>query len=170
MPVRLRVEAGPHDGLVRGEVARRARVVFKALGLGDAELSVVLTDDARIHALNRDFRHMDKPTDVLAFAMHEGELGSIGTDILGDVVVSVETARRQAAREGHDVLAEVTMLLTHGILHLLGWDHDTPAKDRKMRAETARLVALAGEMAPKVRATRAPRARAVVATPRRRAR
>ncbi len=72
MPVRLRVEEGPHEGLDRREIARRARVVFEALSLGEAELSIVLTNDARIHALNREYRQKDRPTDVLAFAMREG--------------------------------------------------------------------------------------------------
>jgi probable rRNA maturation factor len=122
--------------------------VFDALGLGDSELSVLLTRDARIHALNRLYRGKDRPTDVLAFAMREGELGGVGKELLGDVIVSVDTARRQAVRERHDVLVEVTMLLAHGILHLLGWDHETAAKDRKMRAETARLVGLATAQRP----------------------
>jgi probable rRNA maturation factor len=141
-------------GLDRKEVARRARIVFTALGLGQAELSVVLTGDARIHALNRVYRGKDRPTDVLAFAMREGELGDVGREMLGDVIVSVETARRQAARAGHDVLAEVTMLLVHGTLHLLGWDHETAAKDRKMKQETARLVALATAVATAPKATK----------------
>lgn len=143
MPVRLRIEEGPHEGLDVKEVRRRARAVFSALALGRAELSVVLTSDARIHALNRDFRHKDRPTDVLAFAMREGELGDVGSELLGDVIVSVETARRQARHARRTLLGEVTMLLAHGVLHLLGWDHETPAKDRAMRAETARLVRLA---------------------------
>ncbi len=149
MPARLRVEEGPHEGLDRRELGARVRALFAALALGDAELSVVMTSDARVRELNRDYRHIDRPTDVLAFAMHEGELGAVGRDLLGDVVVSVETARRQAARAGHDLLAEVTMLVVHGTLHLLGWDHDTPAKNRRMRAETARLVAATS--APPVR-------------------
>jgi len=159
MPVRLSVEEGPHEGLDVTEVRRRARAIFAALGLKGAELSIMLTSDARIHALNRDFRHKDRPTDVLAFAMREGELGDVRSEILGDVIVSVETARRQASRARRDLLSEVTMLLAHGILHLLGWDHETAAKDRKMRAETARLVGLASEAPPratpkKARATR----------------
>jgi probable rRNA maturation factor len=159
MPVRLSVEEGPHDGLDVAEVRRRARALFAALALADAELSVVLTSDARIHALNRDYREKDRPTDVLAFAMREGELGDVGPDILGDVVVSVETARRQAARAGHDLLAEVTMLMTHGVLHLLGWDHETPVKDRAMRAETARLVSLVAVPRRSVAAKRQEKAR-----------
>ncbi len=143
MPVRLRIEEGPYEGLDVSEVRRRARAVFSALSLAGSELSVVLTSDARIHALNRDFRKKDRPTDVLAFAMREGELGEVGDDLLGDVVVSVETARRQARRARRTLEGEVTMLLVHGVLHLLGWDHETAAKDRAMRAETARLVRLA---------------------------
>lgn len=95
--------------------------------------------------------------------MREGELGHVGTDVLGDVVVSVETARRQAERAGHDLLHEVTVLLAHGVLHLLGWDHETAAKDRRMRAETTRLVALAAAPSPA-------RARARAAKPSRRKR
>lgn len=148
MVVRLRVERGPHAGLERREVTRRANVIFSALGLGEAELSILLTDDAHIQALNRDYRSKDRPTDVLAFAMHEGELGEVGRGLLGDVIVSVETARRQAARAKHDVLAEVTMLLAHGVLHLLGWDHETAAKDKRMRAESHRLVTLASARVP----------------------
>jgi probable rRNA maturation factor len=157
MPVRLTVEEGPHTGLARTEVLRRARAVFAALALGDAELSVVLTGDARIHELNRVYRGKDKPTDVLAFAMREGELGDVGSELLGDVIVIVETARRQAKENGHDVLAEVTMLLTHGILHLLGWDHETAAKDRKMRAETDRLVVIATKVPERPRTAKTPR-------------
>jgi probable rRNA maturation factor len=143
MSVRLRIEDGPHDGLDRREVARRARVIFRALRLGEAELSIVLGDDARVRELNRTYRGIDKATDVLAFAMREGDKTEIANELLGDVVVSVETARRQAGMAGHDLLAEVTMLLAHGVLHLTGWDHATAAQSRLMRAETARLVALA---------------------------
>ena len=87
-----------------------------------AELSVALTDDGEIHELNRVFRHRDKPTDVLAFAMREGALArrkasrGLGPEMLGDVVVSVETARRQAARRGRSLEAECAMLLAHGLL------------------------------------------------------
>lgn len=104
------------------------------------ELSVLLTTDAEIHTLNRDYRQMNKPTDVLAFALREGEHGALAGGVLGDVVVSLETAERQANAVERPLLDEVTMLLAHGLLHLLGWDHDTPAKDRAMRKETERLV------------------------------
>jgi probable rRNA maturation factor len=114
-----------------------------ALQLRQGELSIVLTDDTQIRKLNASYRQKDKATDVLAFAMREGEGGELAGGILGDVVVSVDTARNQAARAGHDLLTEVTMLLAHGLLHLLGWDHDTRIKDALMRAETARLCGIA---------------------------
>jgi probable rRNA maturation factor len=159
LPVALKVERGPHRGLPRAEILRRARVICAALQLGETELSIVLTGDAQIQKLNAEFRHKDAPTDVLAFAMREGEGGHLHEGILGDVVVSVDTARIQAARVGRDVLAEVTMLLAHGVLHLLGWDHDTHAKDVRMRAETARLCTLAEK---KVKPRRAPARRVSV--------
>jgi probable rRNA maturation factor len=143
VPVVLRVEGGPHRGVPRAEVRRRIRAMFDGLQLGDAELSIVLTGDKQIRKLNAQFRDVDAPTDVLAFAMREGEGEGLDEGLLGDVVVSVERARIQAARAGHDLLSEVTMLLAHGLLHLLGWDHETRAKDARMRAETARLCSMA---------------------------
>ncbi len=139
MPIRLRVEHGPHPGLPRAEVLRRARAMFAALQLGKSELSIVLTNDEQIQQLNRIYRKVDRPTDVLAFAMHEGEAADLQAHLLGDVIVSVDTARTQAVRAKRRVLSEATMLIAHGILHLLGWDHETKAKDRRMRIETARL-------------------------------
>jgi probable rRNA maturation factor len=117
--------------------------MLASLGLGPAELSVALTDDREIHELNRLFRKRDKPTDVLAFAMREGEgppaAGPSGVELLGDVVVSVETARRQAARRGRSLASEVRVLLAHGILHLLGYDHRTSAEARRMGTKTRQL-------------------------------
>ena len=139
----MSVEHGPHPGLSRTEVLRRVRAVCRALQLTHTELSIVLTKDDRIRKLNAMYRHIDAPTDVLAFAMREGEAGHLDGRLLGDVVVSVDTARSQAAREGRDVLSEVTMLIVHGLLHLLGWDHETRAKDVRMRGETDRLCRLA---------------------------
>ena len=144
--VSLNVERGPHAGLRRAEVLRRIRAMIEALQLQDREVSFVLTDDERIHQLNKVYRGKDRPTDVLAFAMQEGELAELAGAVLGDVIVSVPTARKQADERGVAVLDEVTMLLAHGLLHLLGWDHETPAKDRRMRAETARLCRAAGAL------------------------
>ncbi len=113
--------------------------MVEALGLGEVEVSFVLTDDVRIHELTKVYRKKDRPTDVLAFAMQEGEFSELSGGVLGDVIVSVPTAQRQADERGASLTDEVTMLLAHGLLHLLGWDHRTAAEDRRMRAETERL-------------------------------
>jgi probable rRNA maturation factor len=141
--IALTIEHGPWEGVRRAEILRRTRAMIRLLQLDKAEVSFVLTDDKRIHQLNKIYRAKDRPTDVLAFAMHEGEFGALAGHVLGDVIVSVPTARKQAAAAGKPLLEEVTMLLAHGLLHLLGWDHDTAAKDRRMQKETARLCAAA---------------------------
>jgi probable rRNA maturation factor len=133
------VEHGPHPGLSRREILRRIDAMIALLQLQDNEVSFVLTDNKSIHKLNKIYRNKDRPTDVLAFAMREGDFAELAGAALGDVIVSVEAARKQARERGASVLEEVTMLLAHGLLHLLGWDHETPAKDRRMRAETDRL-------------------------------
>ena len=122
-------------------VTRWSASMLRAMGVKRAELSVMLCDDATIHTLNRQFRKKNKPTDVLAFALREGELGHLAGDNLGDVVVSLDTARRQADERGIHPREEVRMLLAHGILHLLGWDHQTDDEVLRMRAETERLMA-----------------------------
>lgn len=124
------------------EVRSAAEAMLRALKLPRAELSVLLCDDATIHALNRDYRKKNKPTDVLAFAMREGDDGHLAGDLLGDVIISLETATRQAKERGAVTRDEVMMLLAHGLLHLLGWDHQTDADDQRMRAETDRMLAV----------------------------
>jgi len=154
--IALTIEHGPHAGLTRAEILRRIKAMIRLLQLEKADVSFVLTDDKRIHELNKLYRRKDRPTDVLAFAMHEGEFGALAGSLLGDVVVSVPTARKQALSAGTPLLAEVTMLLAHGLLHLVGWDHRTDAEDRRMRAETGRLCAAAAPPArSKERAARA---------------
>lgn len=124
------------------EVRSAAEAMLRSLKLPRAELSVLLCDDATIHALNRDYRKKNKPTDVLAFAMREGDDGHLAGDLLGDVIISLETATRQAKERGVVTRDEVMMLLAHGLLHLLGWDHQTDADDERMRAETDRMLAV----------------------------
>lgn len=168
--MRLVVEEGPWRGVSRVDVVRRARAMLVAVQMADAELSILLTGDDQIQNLNRIYRKKNRPTDVLAFAQREGEHGE-HAGLLGDVVVSVPTARRQAAAAGRDLGSELTMLLAHGLLHLLGWDHATPAEDRRMRRETARLCAAADATAAKRPAPASPgpllcQARRAVETPR----
>jgi probable rRNA maturation factor len=125
-------------------VRGRAERMLAALALDDAELSILLCDDAVIRALNRRHRGLDRATDVLAFAMAEGHPSpKAAPSLLGDVVISVPTATRQANAAGRDPLAEVTVLLAHGLLHLLGLDHRTRLQERRMLARTDLLVAAA---------------------------
>jgi probable rRNA maturation factor len=128
------------------------------LQLEKAELSLVLCDDDQIHQLNKVYRGKDRPTDVLAFAMREGDFGrlhdALPSRLLGDVIVSIPTAKAQAKAAKRDALAEITMLVAHGLLHLLGWDHETKTKDKAMRAETDKLVAAAEESDAKRRGSR----------------
>jgi probable rRNA maturation factor len=140
------------------EIARRAERMLASLRLSDAELSIVLCSDRVIHDLNRRYRRKDRPTDVLAFAMREGEGGDLHQQVLGDVIISLETARKQASERGRTIAFEVTFLLAHGLLHLLGHDHRTRDEERRMTAMTDVLMSAA--VPP-----RAPRSR-----PRRRAR
>lgn len=122
---------------VPAELRRQVARMVRAAGLTDGvtyEVALVLTDDASIHVLNRDFRKKDKPTDVLAFAQREAASADAG--LLGDVVISVETARRQAKR---GLPAELLHLASHGLCHLLGYDHNDDAEEAEMNARAARL-------------------------------
>lgn len=101
-----------------------------------SELSVVFVDDGEIRRLNREYRDTDAATDVLSFGQIEGEAFARPEDAprhLGDVVISVDTARRQAAEYGVPLQDEVAHLLVHGILHLLGYDHEETEDERMMR-------------------------------------
>jgi len=120
-------------------VRKWAERMLEDLELSDRELSVVLTDDEEIHALNRDYRGKDRPTDVLAFALTEGEASEFAGPLLGDVVISVPTARKQAKRRRRELADELRFLLAHGLLHLVGWDHRTDEEDRRMKARTREL-------------------------------
>jgi len=120
------------------EILRAADVVGEIYGVASAELSVTLTDDEHIHALNKKFRGVDRATDVLSFAFRESnEPEVIGADfeILGDVIISLERAAAQAKEFGHSFLREVIFLEVHGLLHLLGYNHIDDGERREMEAE-----------------------------------
>jgi probable rRNA maturation factor len=107
----------------------------------DTEVSVLLIDDEAIQALNRDYRGVDAPTDVLAFSQLEGEdFGADGENVLGDVAISVEMAERQAREHGHGIDDEMDLLLAHGLLHLLGYDHEKPEDEKRMFARQKELL------------------------------
>jgi probable rRNA maturation factor len=98
--------------------------ILNDLDRSEAELSILITDDEEIRSLNRDYRSVDSPTDVLSFSQVEGDGPVVGPQLLGDVVISWETAQRQSRELGHAVSEEMKRLLVHGILHLLGYDHE----------------------------------------------
>ena len=121
-----------------------ARKILSASGCPDARLSVLITDDAGIRELNHAWLGKDRPTNVISFAMQEGAGAGVQPDLLGDVVISAETAARDAAEAGVAVEHELCFLLLHGILHLLGFDHErgTAADARRMEERERELFAL----------------------------
>jgi probable rRNA maturation factor len=123
-----------------------ASKLLREMDEAQSALSVTLVDDREIRTLNREHRGKDKPTDVLSFPMYEpGEApGAHGERLLGDVVISVDTARRQAADYDAPLQNEIYRLLIHGILHVLGHDHEEPAERTAMEAEERRLAAAIG--------------------------
>ncbi len=137
-------------------VGRWATRMLAALALPRAELSILLCDDATIHELNRTYRHIDRPTDVLAFAIREAGEPTVPSTMLGDVAISIDTAARQARALGRSVEDEVAMLLAHGVLHLLGHDHRDRTEERRMTARTdaLRSVAIARRPATRSRGDR----------------
>ena len=106
--------------------------ILKELDLDNVEVSILLTDDKRIRELNRDWRGKDKTTDVLSFPAGEDFLGGYKYKLLGDIVISVPFARRQAKEIGYTPKEEILRLLIHGILHLLGYDHETSEEDARV--------------------------------------
>jgi probable rRNA maturation factor len=126
--------------------------VAAVLAAPEAELSVALVDDVQIHELNRRFREIDRPTDVLSFPAGEAPEAEGEPALLGDVVVSLETAWRQAAEYGHSPEREVGYLVAHGVLHLVGFDHEAEtdrALMRQLEEEALGRVALYREGAPR---------------------
>jgi probable rRNA maturation factor len=126
-----------------GDVTVLAEACLDVLKKSDHELSIVLTDDAHIRELNREYRDKDEPTDVLSFGQMEGEPFVAPIPVLGDLVISLQTAQRQATSIGHPLGAEVRILLVHGLLHLLGHDHiESEERSEMATAEDTLLGAL----------------------------
>jgi len=118
-----------------------ARILIVALGRPDAELSVVLVDDRRITDLNRDYLDRTGATNVIAFPMQEGRFSGLSPQLLGDVVISVDTAAREALQAGIPYERRLLQLLVHGVLHLCGYDHEhDPAAARRMAAKSRALM------------------------------
>ncbi|MEM6928572.1 MAG: rRNA maturation RNase YbeY [Myxococcota bacterium] len=136
--VRVETDGGPDEAAI----AEMADAILVALELADAELSVLLTSDAHIAELNASWRGVEGPTDVLSFPQ-ESLPG--GPRLLGDVVVGMETASRQASEQGHDLATELRVLLVHGVLHLLGHDHQTSDERAAMTKAEREVLAWVGD-------------------------
>ena len=124
---------------IEENVRRAIEKVGELYGVEDSEVSVTLTNNAYIHTLNKEYRNMDRPTDVLSFALNESEEpeieGSPVANALGDIIISVERAEEQAAEYGHSLRREVAFLTVHGMLHLLGYDHMEEEEREEMEKE-----------------------------------
>ena len=131
--------ASRSEATVEAEIENLIRkATEKALlmeGCEGCEVSILLTGNAEIHRLNKLYRDVDKPTDVLAFAMREGMDGNLNREVLGDVVISLPKARQQANVYGHSFEEEILFLVSHGVLHLLGYEHDEKDNTRIMQCK-----------------------------------
>ncbi|MBN1934628.1 MAG: rRNA maturation RNase YbeY [Anaerolineae bacterium] len=123
-----------------------ARVVLARENISlEADLSVVITDDDEIHTLNAQFRGIDAPTDVLSFVEEETDVPFVSApdelSYLGDVIVSYPRAQAQAGELGHGIEDELRLLIVHGVLHLLGYDHATPEEEALMWSQQDQVLA-----------------------------
>jgi len=138
------------QGCIDENQARKiAQQILKAESVtSPCEISIVLTDSETVQRLNRDYRGVDEPTDVLAFYMLPGKtttdlpfiLPPDGITRLGEVIISCPQAVEQAREQGHSVEQELALLIIHGTLHLLGYDHERPEEEAKMRTREKELL------------------------------
>mgnify|MGYP001050329054 CR=1 FL=1 len=111
------------------------------------EISLTLVDNPSIQKLNKEFRNLDRPTDVLSFALEEGTalvMPQNTVPMLGEIVISAEKALAQAEEYGHSFQREMAFLTVHGMLHLLGYDHQTPAQRKEMEGLQRQILAVLG--------------------------
>lgn len=134
----------PRSGIDARSVKRTAKRLLEAVGETASALSISFVNDAQIREINREHRGKDKATDVLSFPLAAPDAPGAGERLLGDVVISVDTAKRQAADYDASLEAEVNRLLIHGVLHIMGHDHEETEEQRRMRAEERRLAAAIG--------------------------
>ncbi len=109
-----------------------AREAFVVTGMCPGEISLVVCDDAFISELNREYRKKNRPTDVLSFSMRDVVSGNTSDPVLGDIIISVQTAEVQARENGTTIEEEFKFLFTHGLLHLLGYTHDHKDDEERM--------------------------------------
>lgn len=109
-----------------------AKRILNALGYPDAQLSILIVDDVQIAQLNTTYLNHDGPTNVISFPMQEGPFADLTPDLLGDVVISADTAFREANDAGMPMVVRFNQLLIHGILHLVGYDHIHSAEEAEI--------------------------------------
>ncbi len=125
------------------EIEKKAKTILNALECPDGELSVLIVDDLEIARLNKTYLGRSGPTNVIAFAMRDGPFGQISPNLLGDVVISLDTAAREAQDASISVESRFDQLLIHGILHLFGFDHEKTSEQAKaMRIKEEELLML----------------------------
>ena len=123
--------------LDRAGLRRDVRTILALLGISGRELSLLIIDDEGIRTINRDYLRRDRPTNVIAFSLTEGDFGDVNPDVLGDVVVSAQTAAREARKAGLPIEDALLYLIIHGILHLAGYDHEGPKGIARARIMSA---------------------------------
>jgi probable rRNA maturation factor len=129
--------------IAQKKIKKKARTILNALECPDGELSILIVDDAEIAKLNKTFLGRSGPTNVIAFPMQEGPFREINPNLLGDVVISLDTAAREARQDCISVESRFDQLLIHGILHLFGFDHEKTSKQAKeMMMEEEKLLAM----------------------------
>ena len=116
-------------------VRQKAQDILDVLGCPEKELSIVLLDDPQIAELNRTYLKREGPTNVIAFPMQEGEYADISPDLLGDVAISLDTAQKESQLAGTDMQTRTIELLLHGVLHLLGYDHEHDEDEARIMEE-----------------------------------
>jgi probable rRNA maturation factor len=129
--------------IARKKIKRKARTILSALGCPDGELSILIVDDSEIARLNKEYLGRSGPTNVIAFPMQQGQFGHINPNLLGDVVISLDTTAREANDADIAVERRFEQLLIHGILHLLGFDHEaSPEQAETMMRKEEELLRL----------------------------
>jgi probable rRNA maturation factor len=126
---------------------KTAETILNALGCENVELSILIVDDRKMAEYHRDYLNREGPTNVIAFPMQEGEFAHVSPHLMGDVVISLDTASREAGEMGIDMAERFDELLIHGILHLAGYDHEkSEAEERRMEKKSEALASLLREM------------------------
>jgi len=120
------------------KIKQTVQVILDALDCPDGEISILLVDDPQIEELNQQYLNRQGPTNVIAFAMREGEFADLSPHLLGDVVISMDTAAKEAQIAATSMARRFNELLVHGVLHLMGFDHEASEEDARVMEDKSR--------------------------------